>query len=164
MLSDVLEHAVAPDRLLRLLAPKLADGGRVCVSVPNARFWSEFARPRGAPAVAAAARDSSPPQVAPLLDGTWDYGPHGVLDRTHVRWFTHASFLKMAAAAGFEEDGPALRVHFGEAHKAPMVLLEAVAAALGDGAATGLYEESDVRQFLVPLRRAAPRAAAGAEL
>ena len=129
-----------------------------------ARFWSEFARPRGAPAVAAAARDSSPPQVAPLLDGTWDYGPHGVLDRTHVRWFTHASFLKMAAAAGFEEDGPALRVHFGEAHKAPMVLLEAVAAALGDGAASGLYEESDVRQFLVPLRRVAPRAAAGAEL
>ena len=46
VLSDVLEHAVAPDRLLRLLAPKLADGGRVCVSVPNARFWSEFARPR----------------------------------------------------------------------------------------------------------------------
>ena len=68
----------------------------------------------------------------------------------------------MAAAAGFEEDGPALRVHFGEAHKAPMVLLEAVAAALGDGAANGLYEESDVRQFLVPLRRVAPRAAAGA--
>ena len=120
--------------MLRLLAPKLRTNGTACVSVPNMRFWSEFVRP--------------------LLDGTWDYAPHGVLDRTHLRWFTLPSFLKMAQAAGFVQDGSPLRLHFGDDHRAPLPILEAVAATLGVDAANALYEESDVRQFLVPLRKA----------
>ena len=139
-----LRHAVAPDALLRALAPKLRPGGRACVSIPHVRFWSEF--------------------VAPLLDGSWDYAPHGVLDRTHLRWFTERGFYAMAAAAGFEADGPALRVHFGPEHGAPEAVVAAVAASLGAAAAASLAAESDVRQLLIPLRRAGDARARGDEL
>ena len=132
-MSDVLEHAAKPDLLLRALAPKLRRDGVFCVSLPNLRFWSEFVRP--------------------LLDGSWDYAPHGVLDRTHLRWFTLPSFLRMAAAADFEAS-QTLKMHFGDAHKAPMPLLEAVLGDAGADAANDLFEHSDVRQFLIQLRRA----------
>ena len=133
ILSDVLEHAVHPDILMRLLAPKLSRGGVLCISLPNARFWPEFVRP--------------------LLTGEWDYAPHGVLDRTHLRWFTHVSFMKLAAAAGFVEAAPLLRMHYGEDQKAPRVFLEALAADAGADAANDLYAESDVRQYLITLKR-----------
>ncbi|KAJ8602295.1 hypothetical protein CTAYLR_007848 [Chrysophaeum taylorii] len=131
--SDVLEHVVHPDLLLRLLAPKLKPRGRICVSVPNMRFWTEF--------------------LLPVLDGTWDYAPHGVRDRTHLRWFTHDSFLAMARAGGFVPDGPTMRVHYGDEHKLPLDLARALVPVVGQDATSALFEESDVRQFLVPLRK-----------
>jgi len=53
----------------------------VLVSVPNAASWSEV--------------------TSRLIDGTWDYADNGVADRTHIRWFTAASFTAVAHAAGF---------------------------------------------------------------
>ena len=133
ILSDVLEHLVEPDLLLRRLAPKLASpGGRVCVSIPNMRFWTEF--------------------LLPLFDGSWDYAPHGVRDRTHLRWYTLDSFLRMAIAAGFVPDGSPLRVHFGDDHKLPQALAASLVEIVGQPAVTTLYEESDVRQFLIRLK------------
>ena len=38
ILSDVLEHLVHPDKLLRALSPKLTRGGVLCISLPNIRF------------------------------------------------------------------------------------------------------------------------------
>jgi len=132
VLSDVLEHLVEPDLLLRLLAPKLKPGtGRLCVSIPNMRFWTEFLRP--------------------LVDGSWDYAPHGVRDRTHLRWYTLDSFLAMARTAGFVADGSPMRVHFGDDHKLPVPLAQALVDVVGPEPVTRLFDESDVRQFLVRL-------------
>lgn len=131
--SDVLEHAVHPDLMLRSLSSKLKPQGRVCVSVPNVRFWTEF--------------------IQPLLDGSWDYAEHGVRDKTHLRWFTHESFLTMARAAGFVPDGPAMRLHFGEEHKIPQKVAQSLVDVVGHDAAARLFEESDVRQFLIPLKK-----------
>jgi len=75
------------------------------------------------------------------------------LDRTHLRWFTHTSFLKMAQAADFVPDGHALRVHFGQEHKIPLGLAQELVSTIGHEAVSLLYEESDVRQFLIPLKR-----------
>ena len=70
----------------------------------------------------------------------------------------------MAAAAGFEEAAPALRLHFGEPHRAPMPYLEALNADAGADAANDFLEHSDVRQYLVALRRARGDAGRDGEL
>ena len=60
----------------------------------------------------------------------------------------------MAAAGGFVLDGQPLRVHFGDGNRAPMALLEALNAEFGGDVANAYNAESDVRQLLIPLRRA----------
>jgi SAM-dependent methyltransferase len=73
---DVLEHLVDPWQTIdRLVRHYLAVGGTILVSVPNVRHYSV---------------------LLPLaLRGRWDYTNHGLLDRTHLRFFTHASALQL---------------------------------------------------------------------
>lgn len=73
---DVLEHLVDPwlaiDRLVR---DYLAVGGTLIVSVPNIRHHSV---------------------LLPLaFKGRWEYTNDGLLDRTHLRFFTLASALRL---------------------------------------------------------------------
>lgn len=77
--GDLLEHLVDPGRVLRRAARLLVPGGRVVVSLPN---------------VAHADLRMS------LLQGTWDYKPWGLLDRTHLRFFTLHGVEKMVEEAG----------------------------------------------------------------
>lgn len=77
--ADVLEHLAWPigtlERYLRWLAP----GGSVIVSLPNVGLWSvRFAH----------------------LFGRWEYQETGVLDRTHLRFFTRKTARWMIDAAG----------------------------------------------------------------
>ena len=69
---DVLEHMVDPWAVVdRLTTRHLATGGTLIVSLPNVRHYSV---------------------VLPLLFiGRWDYEDAGLLDRTHLRFFTKAS-------------------------------------------------------------------------
>ncbi|HEX9408532.1 MAG TPA: class I SAM-dependent methyltransferase [Methylomirabilota bacterium] len=77
--GDVLEHLSDPLPVLVALNRSLAPGGRVIVSVPNvAHLWVRLS----------------------LLLGRWDYGDRGILDRTHLRFFTRRSFLRFLGDAG----------------------------------------------------------------
>ena len=76
---DVLEHLPEPVAALRGLAGLLAPAGRVVVSVPNVAHWSVRLG---------------------LLLGRFDYVETGILDRTHLRFFTRATLLETCAAAG----------------------------------------------------------------
>ena len=79
--ADVLEHLVWPVSTLRRYLSWLSDGGSVIVSLPNVGLWSvRFAH----------------------LVGRWDYGETGVLDRTHLRFFTRRSALWLLSEAGLE--------------------------------------------------------------
>ena len=71
---DVLEHMVNPwDAVDRLVSRYLKRGGVLVVSLPNVRHYSV---------------------VLPLLfKGRWDYEDAGLLDRTHLRFFTRDSAL-----------------------------------------------------------------------
>lgn len=71
---DVLEHMVNPwDAVDRLVCRYLKRGGVLIVSLPNVRHYSI---------------------VLPLLfKGRWDYEDAGLLDRTHLRFFTRDSAL-----------------------------------------------------------------------
>ena len=77
--GDVLEHLNDPLPILVGLNLALAVGGRVIVSVPNvAHLWVRLS----------------------LLLGRWDYADRGILDRTHLRFFTRRSFAAFLRDAG----------------------------------------------------------------
>ena len=81
MLQDVLEHLRSPEQMLddckRLLKPH----GRIAVSVPNvANITVRLA----------------------LFFGRFEYRPRGILDRTHLRFFTRKTARQMLETAGYE--------------------------------------------------------------
>jgi SAM-dependent methyltransferase len=78
--ADVLEHLRDPWSVLAWLRTLLACDGRAVISVPNIAHWT--------------ARRA-------LLRGRFDYADFGLLDRTHLRFFTRASATELARRAGF---------------------------------------------------------------
>jgi len=77
--ADVLEHVPWPVGVLKRYLQWLAPGGSVFVSLPNVGLWSvRFAH----------------------LAGRWEYGDTGVLDRTHLRFFTRRSARWLLQQAG----------------------------------------------------------------
>ncbi len=79
--GDVLEHLKDPLGVLQMLNRTLAPDGRVLVSVPNiAHFWVRLN----------------------LLVGRFEYADRGILDRTHLRFFTRRSLHRLLQDAGLE--------------------------------------------------------------
>jgi glycosyltransferase involved in cell wall biosynthesis/SAM-dependent methyltransferase/Tfp pilus assembly protein PilF len=79
--TDVLEHLTDPGAVLKKVARVLAPDGRVVVSLPNARFYQV---------------------VGMLACGRWEYQDAGILDRTHLRFFTPTDAQVMFEEAGYE--------------------------------------------------------------
>jgi glycosyltransferase involved in cell wall biosynthesis len=79
--ADVIEHVREPERLLREMADRLTPGGRIIGSVPNLSHWY----PRGRIAL-----------------GLFDYDQRGILDRTHLRFFSPRSLRRLVAGLGLE--------------------------------------------------------------
>jgi len=82
ILFDILEHLLDPSALLCALKNKLSDKGIIIASIPNIRYYRTF--------------------VELVLHGNWDYKDHGILDRTHLRFFTYKSIVKMLKLLNFE--------------------------------------------------------------
>jgi 2-polyprenyl-3-methyl-5-hydroxy-6-metoxy-1,4-benzoquinol methylase len=81
LFADVLEHLPWPIGALRNYLEFLKDSGSVIVSLPNVALWS--------------VRLS-------LLFGRFQYSGSGVMDATHMRFFTRRSVREMFAAAGLK--------------------------------------------------------------
>ncbi len=77
--ADVLEHVAEPAQLLSTLASMLTGDGRIFVSVPNFAHWYPRLR---------------------VAAGRFDYDQRGILDRTHLRFFTRRSMERMVRATG----------------------------------------------------------------
>ena len=76
--GDVLEHLVDPLAVLRGLNRALAPGGAIVLSIPNvAHLWVRLS----------------------LLGGRFEYGHRGLLDRTHLRFFTERSLRDLLREA-----------------------------------------------------------------
>lgn len=80
ILSEVLEHLIEPWAVVERLARLVRPGGMVLASSPNISHWRV---------------------VAELIRGRFELADQGVFDRTHMRWFTPASFAAMFERAGF---------------------------------------------------------------
>ncbi|MDB5763993.1 MAG: hyaD 1 [Herminiimonas sp.] len=77
--ADVVEHLRDPDFLLKQLQEMLAENGRVLLSVPNIGYAGV---------------------VSSLISGEFEYEAEGILDSTHVRFFTRNSLLRTLAKNG----------------------------------------------------------------
>lgn len=83
IMSEVVEHFSDPWATIARLAPLLRPGAAVFASSPNVAHWQVI-------------RD--------LLRGRFDYADAGVMDRTHLRWFTPAGYRALFEGAGFTVD------------------------------------------------------------
>lgn len=79
--GDVLEHLVKPEEQLRRLVKAQLGSCIFIISVPNlANIWVRVN----------------------LLFGHFDYADKGILDRTHLHFYTRNSFLSLIRSAGLE--------------------------------------------------------------
>lgn len=75
ILFDILEHLLDPFSLLCTLKTKLTKKGVIIASIPNVRYYRTL--------------------FDLVVHGNWDYKDHGILDKTHLRFFTYKSIIKM---------------------------------------------------------------------
>ncbi len=80
--NDVLEHMVDPYSLLENIKSKLGATGLVVASIPNIRYHRVLT------------------QI--LLKRDFKYEKAGVMDETHMRFFTQKSIKRMFVNAGYE--------------------------------------------------------------
>ncbi len=81
ILADVLEHMTDPWTVLRRWRTRLRKDGHIVVSLPNVSHRSV---------------------LDALRRGRWDYVDEGILDKTHVRFFTRETALELVEDSGFE--------------------------------------------------------------
>jgi GT2 family glycosyltransferase/2-polyprenyl-3-methyl-5-hydroxy-6-metoxy-1,4-benzoquinol methylase/glycosyltransferase involved in cell wall biosynthesis/Flp pilus assembly protein TadD len=84
ILADILEHLKNPWALMKNYAAFLKEGATVVISIPNVRYMGIL-------------RDLAE-------HGKWEYQDEGILDRTHLRFFTRQEFVKLLAQAGITCD------------------------------------------------------------
>ena len=124
--ADVLEHLRDPGRVLDQLPPLLAPGGRLVISIPNIGYAGV---------------------VAGLLGAEFQYRPTGLLDTTHLRFFTRKTLLELLARHGFG----ALHIHPIVVHPAHSEFAGPAFEKLGPVLVAALLDAPDalVYQFVV---------------
>jgi 2-polyprenyl-3-methyl-5-hydroxy-6-metoxy-1,4-benzoquinol methylase len=97
IMSEVLEHLTDPWSVLRKLHPLLKPGALILAGSPNVSHYRV---------------------ILMLIRGDWQLADSGVMDRTHLRWFTPRSYGRLFDATGYEvlstvgigQDGPKARI------------------------------------------------------
>lgn len=79
--ADVLEHLADPMQMFQKLLPNLKENGYVIASIPNVGH-AEI--------------------LNSLLQGNWTYQEAGILDRTHLRFFTFVEITRLFEQAGLQ--------------------------------------------------------------
>jgi glycosyltransferase involved in cell wall biosynthesis len=81
LFGDVLEHLRDPGALLQKMSKLLKPGGKILISLPNvANLWVRLN----------------------LLFGRFNYSRVGILDKTHLRFYTLKSAKQMISESGFD--------------------------------------------------------------
>ena len=81
LMGDVLEHLADPSGALTRMRPLLRENGRVVISLPNVVHWHTRLK---------------------VLCGQFNYESFGILDHTHLRFYTPQTARKMIEASGYE--------------------------------------------------------------
>ena len=78
--SDMLEHTENPEDILKSSSKLLMPNGKLVISIPNVGY---FINRLG------------------LLFGNWDYTEEGILDKTHIRFYTLKTAKKLIQSSGY---------------------------------------------------------------
>ena len=78
--NDVIEHMPDSEQFFEKIAGKMVAGGRIIGSVPNVRYWHHLREV--------------------LVEKDWQYRDSGILDRTHLRFFTEKSLSHLIQSQG----------------------------------------------------------------
>lgn len=78
--ADVLEHLIDPEKVLLYLKTKIKKTGRIIISIPNIGIWDARVN---------------------LLKGRFNYQESGLMDKTHLRFYTYQGFQKILHELGF---------------------------------------------------------------
>ena len=79
--NDVLEHMVDPFTVLARIKSRIKEGGMVVSSIPNIRYYHTL--------------------FGLVVRKRWEYEDSGILDRTHLRFFTVKSIRAMYERLGY---------------------------------------------------------------
>jgi len=79
--NDVIEHLPDPDEFLRCIQRKIRPDGHLVASIPNVRYIGNL--------------------WELLVGRDWEYKDEGILDRTHLRFFTRKSIVRAFRRNGF---------------------------------------------------------------
>jgi glycosyltransferase involved in cell wall biosynthesis/ubiquinone/menaquinone biosynthesis C-methylase UbiE/Tfp pilus assembly protein PilF len=80
LFADVLEHLVDPLSALLKVKRLLKKEGSIVASIPNVQFHGVIHK---------------------LIEGNWTYEEEGILDNTHLRFFTYKEIIKLFSKAGY---------------------------------------------------------------
>lgn len=108
--GDSLEHLRDPWTLLKKIRAGMPSSAAVVACIPNAQHWSVQKR---------------------LCVGELYYAKSGLLDRTHLRWFTRKTIIKMFHDAGFGIQAARARIFDEPERSAVMPSIKAMAQAAG---------------------------------
>ncbi|ADZ08973.1 Methyltransferase type 11 [Methanobacterium lacus] len=81
LFADILEHLKEPSEVLTRFKKYLNDEGIIIISVPNIANWRKRIQ---------------------LLFGKFDYQEYGILDNTHIKFFTEKSIKEIIDDAGYK--------------------------------------------------------------
>ncbi len=106
--GDILEHLYDPWALLQRIQPHIGQDGLIIACIPNAQHWSI---------------------QASLNCGLFRYQDQGLMDRTHIRWFTRTTILDLFETAGYKiiEGFPRIIVEPARDHILPAIRAMALA-------------------------------------
>jgi 2-polyprenyl-3-methyl-5-hydroxy-6-metoxy-1,4-benzoquinol methylase len=108
--GDVLEHLKDPWSVLRAVRATLPPEGCVVACIPNAQHWSVQLR---------------------LNCGELRYEDSGLLDRTHLRWFTRKTIVELFESSGLRIDAGSSRIAPHAQRERVLAGVRALAAAIG---------------------------------
>lgn len=80
--GDILEHLKNPYEVMSRVFTWLKPGGKVLICLPNVRHYSVL--------------------TELIFKGQWKYADAGIMDKTHLRFFTRRSTMQMVEDAGFK--------------------------------------------------------------
>ncbi|MBC8555846.1 MAG: class I SAM-dependent methyltransferase [Candidatus Brocadiales bacterium] len=78
--ADILEHLYDPWKIINDLRSYLTTDGKILASIPNVQYIEH---------------------IVNVLDGNWKYEDHGLMDATHIRFFTLNEIIKMFNGTGY---------------------------------------------------------------
>ncbi|RVT88094.1 class I SAM-dependent methyltransferase [Inhella crocodyli] len=122
--GDCLEHLRDPWRMLSRIRERIDADGSLVTCIPNAQHWSVQWR---------------------LLSGQFRYEDQGLMDRTHIRWFTRQTMLEMFASTGW-------RVEAGVSRQVPAPQQAQALAAVGAFASAFGLDPAQAQQDATPIQ------------